>query len=169
MSIATFWDFVFPSRKIFKTATVLISYTLFSADISKSIWSSGSGCGVGTVPSPTKIVPIIQGWTIQKYGTWPSSFAVHSYEPPAISNPVSNSPVGPSPGVPEVNVCAAESVFFIITLPPNETDVTSGKKQPSEVSSQPGDPEPFAVVIRASDLDSMVGSGVENSSIPTAW
>jgi len=36
-----------------------------------------------------------------------------------------------------VNVCAAESVFDIITCPPTSTVAVLGMKHPSVVSSQP--------------------------------
>jgi hypothetical protein len=72
------------------------------------------------------IVPIIHGCTIQKYGTSPTVSGVHVYSLPAIARPESNSPVGPSVGVPAVNVCAALSGFENVTTPPTSTVAVPG-------------------------------------------
>ena len=65
---------------------------------------------------------------------------------PAITKLLSNTPLGPSVGVPDVTVWAAVSSFSQVTSPPTSIVTILGMKQPSAVFSQPGTDEPGAFV-----------------------
>ena len=83
---------------------------------------------------------------MQKYGCSPTTVGDHSNELPAIAKLESNTAPteSASEDIPDVNVCAALSVFEKITLPPTSTVAVLGIKHPSGVSSHPGAPEPAA-------------------------
>ena len=58
-----------------------------------------------------------------------------------ITNELSHTPLGPSAGVPDVDVCAAESLFTNFTMSPGAMVKVAGRKH-SFVSSHPGVDEP---------------------------
>ena len=60
-----------------------------------------------------------------------------------ITNELSHAPLGPSAGVPEVDVGAALSLFWKITDSPGLIVIVAGRKH-SFVSSHPGVDEPCA-------------------------
>ena len=63
------------------------------------------------------------------------------YAEPLITNELFHAPLGPSAGVPAVDVCAAESLLTNVTVSPAEIDTVDGMKQ---FGSHPGVDEPGA-------------------------
>ena len=63
------------------------------------------------------------------------------YAAPIITNELSHAPLGPSAGVPAVDVCAAESLLANVTIPPTPMVTVAGMKQSG---SHPGVEEPAA-------------------------
>ena len=78
---------------------------------------------------------------MQKYGYSPASNAGVVYAAPIITNELSHTPLGPSALVPDVDVCAAESLLANVTIPPTPMVTVEGKKQSG---SHPGVEEPIA-------------------------
>ena len=63
------------------------------------------------------------------------------YELFIITNELSHAPLGPSAGVPDVDVCAAVSLLENVTISPTAIFNVGGRKQ---FGSQPGVEEPCA-------------------------
>ena len=63
---------------------------------------------------------------MQKYGYSPDSSRVAEKVSPAINNPLSKFPSGPSDGLPLVTVCAAVSSFDQVISSPAEIDTLNG-------------------------------------------
>ncbi len=63
------------------------------------------------------------------------------YDAPIITNELSHQPLGPSAGVPAVEVCAAESLLTNVTVSSGLIVIVAGMKQ---FGSHPGVEEPFA-------------------------
>ena len=87
---------------------------------------------------------------------------------PDIIRLLSQTPLGPSDGFPLVVVCAAESVFCQVTVPPTGTIAEYGRKQ-ELVSSHPGTdvPDPIKIVDVETDSISTAGSGASTTHIPS--
>ena len=78
---------------------------------------------------------------MHKYGYSPAESGGVVYDEPIITRELSHIPLGPSAGVPAVDVCAAASLLANVTIPPTPILIVAGMKQSG---SHPGTEEPIA-------------------------
>ena len=103
-------------------SSAMASSAMASSAMASSAMASPESA-VMAAASPTRIVPVIHGWTMHQYGYSPGSSNVTSNVSPAMNRPLSND-IGESGEL--VTVWAAVSSFDQTTVVPGSTDTPAG-------------------------------------------